>query len=620
MKTETRECRYGRMTYFADDEFVGKSLKLYGEFSDPEVGVMAKTVKPGDTVIDVGANVGALTVAMARIVGPTGRVIAFEPQPETADLLEKNVAQNDLDYVEVHRCAAGDKHRDVIAMPVLAEVGHKNYGGVALGKGERSATTETIDEMKLERCNFIKIDVEGMERKVIKGARETIMRCRPFLYVENDRPEHSNQLVSDIVDLGYRLFWHRPMLFSETNWRKEERNVFGAIVSLNMVCVPVELNAAISGCDEVADLRMDPTMYERELARYTRIDAGLTAMIGRNKAHGVAVEPDILVKLQIAHYLNLTRRRDEAVDVLNGVLDLHPGHAGARTLLGLIALQSGEWDWSGYEARYQQPNVQSFGGHHKPNLPQWDGKFTRERVHLWCEQGFGDSIMFGRFVSEALKRAPQLILEVQPQLYELFEVSGVVPKGRLYRLNRGLPECKYHCSLPSLGKVLGVDAAMVQKYAPPYLFADDAMAKVWQRKGTPKIGVCCKGSPRSERPYSRDIDATALKPVADAHGPLLTLDNVGQFESYADTAAAISAVDLVISVDTSVAHLAGAMGKPVWLLLSHDPDWRWGLKSRLSIWYPTMRIFRQPSLFDWKSVVDDVVVALDAAAIKIKAA
>lgn len=619
MKTETRECKHGTMTYFADDEFVGKSLKLYGEFSDPEVDVMAKTVKPGDTVIDVGANVGALTVAMAKLVGPNGRVIAFEPQPETAALLERNAAQNGLDCVEIHRCAAGAKRREIIAMPNLAEVGHKNYGGVALGKGERSATTETIDDLKLYHVSFIKVDVEGMERQVIKGARETIKRCRPFLYVENDRPEHSNQLVSDIVDLGYRLFWHRPLLFSEKNWRKESRNVFGGMVSINMICVPEEMNAAVTGSDEVADLRMDPTMYERELARVQRIDAGLAAMVGRNKAHGVAVEPDILVKLQIAHYLNLTRRSDEAIKVLNEVLDNHPGHAGAYTLLGLIALQRGEWDWDGYEMRYKQPNVRSFGGHHAPDLPQWDGKLTSERVHVWCEQGFGDSIMFARFITEALKRAPNLILEVQPQLFELFEVSSIVSHERLFRLNRALPKCAYHCSLPSLGKVLGVDAAMVRKYSAPYLFAEDAMAKVWQRKGTPRIGVCCKGSPHSERPYSRDIDASVLKPVADAYGPLLTLDNIGQFESFADTAAAISAVDLVISVDTSVAHLAGAMGKTVWLLMSHDPDWRWGLESSSSVWYPTMRIFRQPWLFDWPSVVGDVMAALDGA-VKSKAA
>jgi FkbM family methyltransferase len=604
MKIETKACRYGTMTYFADDEFVGKSLKLYGEFSDPEVDVMAKTVRPGDTVIDVGANVGALTVAMARLVGPTGRVIAFEPQPETASLLERNAAQNGLDNVEIHRCAAGDKLREVIAMPNLAEVGHKNYGGVALGKGERSVTTETIDDMKLESVSFIKIDVEGMERQVIKGARETIKRCRPFLYVENDRPEHSNRLVSDIVDLGYRLYWHRPLLFSEKNWRKEERNVFGGIISINMICVPEELNAAVTGSDEVGDLRMDPTMYERELERYQRIS--------RNNPK------DVLAQLQVIHYLNLTRKGGDALALADQVI-LDTDNPGARTLRGMISLQNGVWDWDGYESRYLQKNTQTFGGHHKPDLPQWDGKLTRERVHIWCEQGFGDSIMFCRFITEALKRAPQLILEVQPQLFELFEVSGIVPLSRLFRLNRELPKCKYHCSLPSLGKVLGVDAAMVKKHSQSYLFAEDAMAKVWQRKGTPKIGLCCKGSPRSERPYTRDIDASVLKTVADAYGPLLTLDNVGQFESFADTAAAISAVDLVISVDTSVAHLAGAMGKPVWLLLSHDPDWRWGLDGDETIWYPTMRIFRQPKLFDWKLVVENVMASLDEA-VKSKAA
>src|ERR1035437_10176539 len=107
MKTTTAQCKYGIFSYFTEDEFIGKSLQLYGEFSDAELDVMRKTVKPGDTVLDVGANVGALTVPMAQMVGPSGKVIAWEPQPETFALLKKNIEQNDLNNVTMRKCAAG---------------------------------------------------------------------------------------------------------------------------------------------------------------------------------------------------------------------------------------------------------------------------------------------------------------------------------------------------------------------------------------------------------------------------------------------------------------------------------------------------------------------------------
>ena len=123
-------------------------------------------------------------------------------------------------------------------------------------------------------------------------------------------------------------------------------------------------------------------------------------------------------------------------------------------------------------------------------------------------------------------------------------------------------------------------------------------------------GVAFLNSVRSERPYSRDIDPMLLKPLIDEFGPFMTLDDQGQWESFADTAAAVSSLDLVITVDTSIAHLAGSMGVPTWLMLSHDPDWRWGLHGDGTIWYPSIRIFRQERLMDWGNVIEEMMEAL----------
>jgi hypothetical protein len=145
----------------------------------------------------------------------------------------------------------------------------------------------------------------------------------------------------------------------------------------------------------------------------------------------------------------------------------------------------------------------------------------------------------------------------------------------------------------------------------PYLRPDPALVARWRQNNPLKIGICNVGSPRSERPYTRDIPDDMLAPLGLRFGPFFSLTQHGQFESFADTAAAISTLDLVITVDTSIAHLAGAMGAPTWLLLSFDPDWRWGLRGSKTIWYPSMTIFRQPRLRDWQSVIDEVAAALE---------
>jgi hypothetical protein len=273
-------------------------------------------------------------------------------------------------------------------------------------------------------------------------------------------------------------------------------------------------------------------------------------------------------------------------------------------------LQAGKWKegWPAYELRYQQRKLREFGGHRKHEVPKWNGEETDAPVLIWNEQGFGDTIMFSRFIKWARMRAPNLTVEVPPELYELFEQSGYV---RLTRAGRRLPRYDLHCSIPSLPATIGAGTAEMWSSG-PYLFADTNMIDKWREKKMPKIGICNVGSPRSERPFTRDLPVSFVDTIGKKHGPFLNLVQEGQFESFADTAAAIATLDLVITVDTSIAHLAGAMGKPVWLLLSYDPDWRWGLEGSRTLWYPSMRIFRQPKFRDWASVMRDVEASLDA--------
>jgi hypothetical protein len=167
--------------------------------------------------------------------------------------------------------------------------------------------------------------------------------------------------------------------------------------------------------------------------------------------------------------------------------------------------------------------------------------------------------------------------------------------------------------------VLGADAAMCVMTR-PYLHADQEMVRNWRGIGnyalgvdpldSVAIGICTKGSARSERASTRDLPDGMLDQLHSDFGPFLSINQGGQFDSFADTAAVIANLDLVITVDTAVAHLAGAMGVPVWLLLSFDPDFRWGLRGTTTLWYPSMRIFRQPRFRDWDAVIVEVRKAL----------
>jgi hypothetical protein len=226
--------------------------------------------------------------------------------------------------------------------------------------------------------------------------------------------------------------------------------------------------------------------------------------------------------------------------------------------------------------------------------------------------------MFCRFFKQVLERAPNAFLECRSELYELFEYSGVAPKGQLFRLGRTLPEYKFQCSLASMPWALGADEAMIR--CPPYLKADPLLVKNFLGTGNislarveggplfgARIGLCGKGSSGSERAFTRDLSRQEAIRLSRACKPFFPLEQTGQFDSFAMTAAAIEALDLVVTVDTSLAHLAGAMGKETILLMSRDPDFRWGLKGETTPWYDSVRIFRQERFRDWPGVIDRVI-------------
>lgn len=247
-------CKDGPMLFNRYDTFIGASLRKYGEWSAAELDVFRQIVLPNHIVVEVGANIGAHTVALSRIVGAGGAVITFEPQRLVFQTLCANLALNSCANVVARQAAVGAEVGELV-VPVLPPNLPNNFGALPLGgrweHGE-SVPLVTIDSLQLSACRLIKMDVEGMEVEALRGAADTIRRCRPALYVENDREERSSALIALLLSYGYRLYWHAPFLFQSDNFAGETENIFGRIASFNMLCVPRESDGGISGLVEVS--------------------------------------------------------------------------------------------------------------------------------------------------------------------------------------------------------------------------------------------------------------------------------------------------------------------------------------------------------------------------------
>jgi len=236
-----KRCRYGPMLFNRHDRFVGRSLDRYGEYCESEAALLRSVLRPGDVAIEAGANIGAHTVAMAKALEGTGRVIAFEPQRLVFQLLCANLALNELYNVEARSVGLG-KAPGRVRLPVALPGQEFNFGGVALAghdSGE-AVPIETVDAMNLRSCRLIKADVEGMEQEVLQGAEATIRRCRPILYLENDRRDHSPALLRMVMGWGYRVWWDVPPLYNPNNVAGDPENIFPAVHSLNIFCIPEE--------------------------------------------------------------------------------------------------------------------------------------------------------------------------------------------------------------------------------------------------------------------------------------------------------------------------------------------------------------------------------------------
>jgi tetratricopeptide (TPR) repeat protein len=322
----------------------------------------------------------------------------------------------------------------------------------------------------------------------------------------------------------------------------------------------------------------------------------------------------------LAGVLKELGRPAEAEECYRAALRWHPDDPVLHANLGIALLLAGRFDtgWEEYEWRFRAGTVRL-----PPcDRPRWQGEALDGRTLLIrAEQGMGDTIQFGRYVTMAAALG-SVVFEVQPGLRHL--MRGVLQQARIVTVGQALPAFDLWSPLLSLPRLLGMAALM-----PPYLSADADRVTAWrERIGAHgrRIGIAWQGNPVAPAERGRSIPLAEFLPLAGVPGVRLIslqkhhgleqlatvpeglrIETLGDDfdagpEAFVDTAAVMQCLDLIITSDTSIAHLAGALGRPVWVALQHVPDWRWLLEAEECLWYPTMRLFRQTRRGDWRGV------------------
>lgn len=318
-------------------------------------------------------------------------------------------------------------------------------------------------------------------------------------------------------------------------------------------------------------------------------------------------------------------RLDESIAAYRRAIELAPDLAVAHHNLGQILLLVGQYaeGWRECEWRWRIPDLQLF--QQSFPQPEWDGSdLNGRRILIRAEQGYGDAIQFARYVPMVAARGGKVIFACRPELVRLMRTLF----GVEHFVTQGDPFIPFdvQSTLMSLPRLFGTTPETIAAQV-PYLRADPALVEQWRAKVADipdglKIGLVWSGAKDAPMPqrWLRLDDLTPLFSVPQAcwfnlqkepRTPIASLiDWTDQLTDFADTAALIECLDLVISADTAVAHVAGAMGKPVWVLVPTSPDWRWMLDRTDSPWYPSARLFRQKTRGDWSHPIQEIVSAL----------
>ena len=407
----------------------------------------------------------------------------------------------------------------------------------------------------------------------------------------------------------------------------EAINQFGSVLAANgrlieaMDCWLRALKIAPMDADANANLG-------RALGQLNRHEEAIAPL-----QQAVAARPDSVdFSCQLGSNFVHLHRYDQARSAFDRALTIQPDHAVARGKRALLALLTGDFatGWRDYEWRWKEKDFPH--NRRYAHMPQWTGSdIIGKTILLHSEQGLGDSIQFVRYARLVAQLGAKVVLQCQPELVSLLtKVQGV---SEIVSDEQMPPRFDLQCPLMSLPLAFGTTVASIPATV-PYLSADAGIVERWRPRlaavGKRKIGLVWAGRPTHRKDRARSIPLTAFAPLAalsdvlffalqkgpaeaEARTPLAGMQLVSlgpDLKDFLDTAAVIEQLDLLISVDTAVVHLAGAMNKPVWTLLADVNDFRWLRDRDDSPWYPSMRLWRQTAGGNWSNVIDRLAAEL----------
>ena len=547
-------------------------------------------------------------------------------------------------------------------MPGNAEALHL-LGLIALQRGDADQAVRLISQAVAAAPQEAKYHINLSAVLSQAGRNEDAMAtARRVVALHADYPEAHNNLGSALVRLGHceaalgsydraialrpdydEAFYNRGVALQSLKQYEEAAGSYQRTIELqadyleaynNLGIVLVALrrfDEALACYDQVIalDPEYDEAHYNRGFALQSmeRYEAAIASY-----DQALVLRPDYAEALKNRGMaFQALDRYDEALAEFDRSVALRPDHAPTHFSKSVCLLQSGDLTrgWREYEWRWRTPELM-IGWRHFAQ-PLWLGEQPTDgrTILVHAEQGLGDTLQFCRFVPLIAARGARVVLEVQQPLARLLaEFPGA---AQTVTYGGELPPFDLHCPLLSLPLALGITLETIP--AESYLAADPALVAGWQERIATlsglRVGLVWAGAPGLVADLRRSIPLERLAPLGAVPGvsfvslqkgdaakqvgvpsSLPLHDFTGELYDFADTAALIATLDLVVSVDTAVAHLAGALGKPVWLLDRFDACWRWLRGREDSPWYPTARLFRQAAPGDWDDVVARVAVAL----------
>lgn len=507
--------------------------------------------------------------------------------------------------------------------------------GVALAGCGR----QTEAEVAYRRALSLKPDYPGVLNNLgiilrDRGeAAEAVALLRKAVALQPNFPEAFNNLGmalggKDLSEESMACF--RQALALRPDYPEAIMNLANALGGCGRVAEAVQM------CKRALSLRPDYPEALVNLGSFLRLQNELEESVACLR-RAVELQPNCPEAINnLAMLLNDLGQLPEAISLMERAVSLRSDHGGFHRNLGMCLLTAGRFEegWRECEWRWRCPDLAPAGPPF--SQPPWRGEAAEDRVlFLYAEQGFGDTLQFCRYVPLAAARGLRITLMVQPPLMRLMKsLAGV---ERLLGMDQPVPPFDFQCPLLSLPLAFDTKLANIPADV-PYLHPEREAVLAWKDRlpavppGALRVGLVWTGNVRWDSSAfgladrNRSLAPEMLAPLWGIHGVQFyslqkdgpsapaewhLIDFMDECRDFSDTAALVANLDLVVSVDTAVAHLAGAIGKPVWVLARFDCCWRWLRDREDSPWYPTVRLFRQPRPGDWESVISCVRTELE---------